>query len=96
MEEEEVFEVEVKEPIEEENVETSTNWETTISINQVIDINNWNIPIVAEEEVITNKREQILVVFIVERLDTKQWIADTNMVKNSYQNSGESCENLHS
>ena len=81
MEEEEISEEEVEEPLEEEDVVISTNGETTISINHIKEEVKTTLgpTVMAEEVVITTKIGQIMVASIVESMGTKQSIADTNI-----------------
>jgi hypothetical protein len=84
MKEEEISEEEVEEPLEEEDVAISTNGETTITTISIHPIKEevetiWVPTTVAEEEVITTKRGQIMVALIVESTGIKQLIADTNI-----------------
>jgi len=84
VEEEEISEEEVEEPLEEEDVATSTSGETTITTISIHTIKEEVETIlapttVAEEEVITTKRGQIMVAIIVESTGTKQLIVDTNI-----------------
>jgi len=67
MEEEIFVEVEVEEPLEKEDVETSINGETIISIHPIKEEVEtlFVLSTVAEKEVITTKRGQIIVVFTV-------------------------------
>jgi len=67
MEEEIFVEVEVEEPLEKEDVETSINGETIISIHPIKEEVEtlFVLSTVAEKEVITTKRGQIVVVFTV-------------------------------
>lgn len=83
MEEEKTLEVEVEEPLEEDDVETSINGETIVSIHPIKEEVETILvlPTVAEKAIITTKREQIIVVFTVEILGTKQPITYTNIIK---------------
>jgi hypothetical protein len=87
--EEDISEVEAEEISREEDMAILTNGKKTISINESKEEVETILvlPIMAKEEDITTKREQIIVVSTMESLGTKPLIADRNIEK--------TCQKIH-